>query len=158
MTIIVEDGTIVSGANSYVTESELGIFAGERGAILSTNTEILINKAMDYIETQAFIGDKYTRDQPLQFPRSNMVIDGYSYDVTAIPSLLKTALMATCISIDGGIDPLATVSRETKREKVSDIEVEYQDNARAVESVRTVQSALRKLIVNNGLCVQVSRV
>lgn len=146
MAIVVEDGSIVAGANSYVSEAELTAYATQRGVTLTGTEESLLIKAMDYLETLDYIGEKKTADQPLQWPRTNAYIDGYLFASDEIPKELKSAQMALAISIDSGTDPMATIERATKREKVDVIEVEYMDNASSVAIITSVNRMLRKLL------------
>ena len=146
MAIVVEDGSIVSGANSYVTEAELTTYATDRGITITGDTSVLLIKAMDWLEAQEFVGYKYTEDQPLQWPRFNYIIDGYYKDSDYIPPELKNGLMALAVNIDSGIDPLASTQRTTKREKVDVLEVEYADNSVSEPISRTHLVALRKLL------------
>ena len=149
-TIIVEDGTVVPGANSYASEAELTTYAADRGVTLTAATDVLLIKAMDYIESLSFIGSKGSEGQPLQWPRDQVYIDGYYVESTTIPAALKTGQIATALAIDSEDSPLANVERATKREKVDVIEVEYMDNAAAQTIVKTITAALRKLLVNGG--------
>lgn len=149
MTIIVEDGTIVSGANSYVSEAEFATFYGARNITLSGDftAEQLLILAMDYIESLNYIGIKRQYTQGLQWPRTNVVIDGYYQDIDIIPTELKNGLMQTAIAIDQGNNPQQNAPRRTKREKVEGLEVEYADGASAVVIDRKVMGFLRKLLV-----------
>ena len=149
-TIIIEDGTVVPGANSYVTEAELTTYAADRGITLTAATDVLLIKAMDYIESLSFIGSKGSEGQPLQWPRSNVYIDGFYFVPTTIPPALQTGQIATALAIDADTGPLATVDRSTKREKVDVIEVEYMDSAAAQPIVKTINAAMRKLLVSGG--------
>lgn len=146
MAIIVEDGSIVTGANSYASEAELTAYAAARATTLTATAETLLIQAMDFIESLSFIGDKKTKDQPLQWPRENVYIDGFEYESTEIPQQLKDAQMAVALSIDAGINPLGAITRAVKREKVDVIEVEYMDNAAAVDISRSISTAIQKLI------------
>lgn len=146
MAIVVEDGTIVAGANSYASEAELTAYATQRGVTLTGTPEALLIRAMDYLETLEFIGTKKTSDQPLQWPRTSVYIDGYSFASDAIPQELKNAQMALAVSIDSGTDPMATLERATKREKADVLEVEYMDNASSVAIITSVNRLLRKLL------------
>ena len=150
MAIIVETGLIVSGANSYVSEAELTTYATDRGETLSGGAEALLLKSMDYLESLVFIGLKRTQDQPLQWPRTQVYIDGFIVDSETIPTELKNAQMAVAIAIDGGYDPLAPVDRSVKREKVDLLEVEYADNAAPYGYSRTINHLLRKLVSSSG--------
>lgn len=149
MAIIIEDGTIVANANSYVTEAELTTFATDRGiTIAGTNSE-LIYQAMDYIEQQNFIGNKSTQAQALQWPRYNAYIDGYLVASTTIPQDLKNAQMQTALSIDASNGPLDVVEQKIKREKVGVLETEYMDNSAQTYDPK-IRNYLKKLIQGGG--------
>lgn len=150
MAIVVEDGTVVSGANSYVTEAELTTYATNRGVTISGTNSELLYKAMDYLEGQSFIGIKYSEAQPLQWPREQVWIDGYYIERTIIPTELKNAQMIIALAIDAGYDPLSTIERSTKRETVDVVTVEYMDNASAAEIIRSIPNALKKLVMGYG--------
>ena len=149
-TIVVEDGTVVAGANSYVTEAELTTYAADRGVMLTTTTDVLLIKAMDYIESLAFIGYRHVGAQPLQWPRDQVYIDGQHISRTTLPKELKSGLLAAALAVDDELDPLRNVERATKREKVDVIEVEYMDSAASQTIVRTISAALYKILLPGG--------
>lgn len=157
MAIIIEDGTVVSGANSYVTVAEITTYATNNGINLIGDPTQLVYRSMNYIESQNLIGDKYSRDQPLQWPRLNIYIDGYYYDYNEIPQLLKDAQCAVAIAIADGADPLGIIERETKREKVGDIEVEYKDSSSNASYSRSINAFMKKLVKGGGANVMVQR-
>lgn len=150
MAIIVEDGSVVANANSYVSEAELTAFATARGVTLTTDEEVLLISAMDYIESLQYKGFKLTRDQYLQWPRSYVVVDGWGIDSDTIPQELKNGLMQCAIAIDQGNNPLQDAPRSTKREKVGELEVEYMDNASSVVINKKILTSLQKLLANGG--------
>lgn len=146
MALIIEDGTGKTDSQSYASETELAAYALARGiTITGTDTELLI-QAMDYIESQSFKGYKYTDDQALQWPRGGVYLFGYYVDVDTIPQLLKDAQIEIALGIDAGNNPLATVARSTKKEKVGDIEVEYMDGARDTTYLAAAESKLSELL------------
>lgn len=149
MAIVIEDGTIVTGANSYATEAELTAYALARGTTIASGQETLLLKAMDYLEQLDYVGTKYTKDQPLQWPRDGVYIDGFPYTTTEIPPQVVTAQLAVALAINSGFDPLATIERATSREKLDVLEVEYQGNAAAYPIIRSINAAVKK-IVNGG--------
>ncbi len=157
--IVIEDGTGKTNSNSYVTEAELTTYATDRGITLNAADDaakaILLIQAMDYIESLNFIGDKYSEAQALQWPRSGAFIDGYSVDVDSIPTLLKQAQMENAIGIDGGVNPLANVSRETIKEKVGDIEVEYAAGALSQTYLKAAETKAEKLVKSKGFSYRV---
>jgi len=156
-TIVVEDGSGLTNSNSYLSEADLSTYATDRGVTLTGTPAVLLIQGMDWIEKHNFQGYKYTETQALQWPRGSVVLDGYSFDVDAIPLLLSDALAEVCISIDGGFNPLANVPRETTKEKVGDIEVEYKEGGYATEQPTAAESKLSKLLDNPGFGAVVKR-
>lgn len=151
MSLIVEDGTGKTDADSYVSVADCTTYAAARGIALTGDTaaiEVNIIKAMDYIESQNFKGYKYTDEQALQWPRGSVSIDGYSVDVDEIPTALINALNEAAIVENQGSEILPTNERETKREKVDVIEVEYVDGARNNPSYPKVNVYLGKVVVS----------
>jgi hypothetical protein len=150
MAIVVEDGTIVTGANSYVTEAELTAYATARAYTLVSTAAVLIIKAMDYIEGQSFIGIKSTEDQPLAWPRNYVYIDGYAVDSDEIPQELKNAEMATALAIDAGNSPMAVISPQKEKAKVGPVEVTYKNGGVSNPIDPAVSNALKKLVLGGG--------
>lgn len=145
-TIVVEDGTEVSGANSYVTTAELATYADERGVTITGTAADLLIQAMDYLEQQNFKGVKNTSTQALQWPRYNVYIDSYYVTSTTIPQLLKDAECEIALAIDAGNNPLATIDRVARKEKVGPIEVEYAAGASDSVYIKAAEWKLRKLL------------
>ncbi len=149
-TIVVEDGAGLTNSNSYVSEVDVTTYATDRGLTLTASADVLIIKAMDYLETLNYIGDKQTEEQALQWPREQVYIDDFYIEPTTIPQELKNAQMSLCMSIDAGTDPMAIVPRATKKEKVDVLEVEYMDNAASKAIVTSVNRMLSKLLKGGG--------
>ena len=153
-TLIQEDGTGKTDSNTYASEAELTQYNSDRDITLGgTNgdpTEILI-KAMDYLESKDFIGNKGTKEQALQWPRVGAVLNGYALDSDEMPQILLEAQMEIAISIDAGTNPMSNLSRETIREKVGDIEVEYSKNAFAQTYLQAAETKLKKLVRANNV-------
>jgi hypothetical protein len=153
-TLIVEDGSIVSGANTYVTVAEFTQFCSDRNITITSTygdeSELLI-QAMDYFEQQPFKGIKFIETQPLQFPRSDFYLDGYLTDSDAIPQLVKDAQITIAVSIMQGNDPLTTLDRSVKREQVDVLEIEYMDNAGPSVIIRSISNIMRKLVVSSTM-------
>jgi hypothetical protein len=148
MTITVEDGTIVTNANSYVSEAELTAFASARNVTLSGNytEEQLLILSMDYIDSLKYKGAKRLYTQGLQWPRVDVWIDGYYNDIDNIPTELKNGLMQVAVSIDAGNSPQQLAPRKTIKEKVGELEVEYAAGSSSVAIDTKVMSFLYKLL------------
>ena len=63
--------------------------------------------------------------------------------------------MEICIGIDGGENPLANQARETIKEKVGELEVEYSRSARANTYLTAAETKLQKLVINTMRVVRV---
>ena len=154
-TIIVEDGTGKADSNSYITESGLTAYATDRGISFSVSTAVLLIQAMDFIEQQSFKGDKLTGAQALVWPRGNVSLDGYAVATDSIPKLLADALCEVAMAIDVGSNPLATIGRAVKREKIDVIEVEYMDKAADQPWLTAAHAKLSKLIKSSNTAYRV---
>lgn len=151
MTIVVEDGSIVANANSYVSEADLTTYATDRGIVIVGEEDELLIQAMDYLEQQNFIGIKWTSTQSLQWPRADVIIDGYYQNVEDIPQLLINAQCEIALAIDAGNGPLIDLPRAVKRQRVGELEVEYAEGTSSLVTNRKVSNALKKLIVGGGV-------
>lgn len=130
MALIVEDGTIVENADSYVSEADLTAYAAKRGVTLPSGNDltVLAIKAMDYIESlePRFKGSRVESDQPLSWPRKGVIINGFFVDDDTIPKQLHE--LQCQLVIDGmtvTLQPNGT-GRIVKRQKVDVIETEYE--------------------------------
>lgn len=144
-------------ANTYATEAQLTEYADARGIELSGNPDQLLLRAMDYAESLVYPGRRTSRNQPLQWPRTSVVLDGYYADGDGIPAQLVRAQIVTALAIDDGRDPMASVGAAVKREKVAELEVEYADGAPAnpinVDISRAFAGLLRGGIGGNQIPV-----
>lgn len=150
MTLIVEDGTIVANANTYVSAATLTSYATARGITLVSAPELLLIQAMDYLESKDFIGVKDTRDQTTEWPRFGAYIDGYPIDTNYIPQLLKDAQCEIAIAIDISQDPSVAIQPAVKTETVDVISVTYKDGGASTVINRKIALKLNKLLVGGG--------
>ena len=108
MALTVEDGTIVAGADSYVTRSEFITYAYNRNITVDDdiNTDEILRTAFDYIDSQEhkLHGERVYDVNASAFPRYNLSIDGYDYDSSTIPEQVKKCQMELAIDILNGID------------------------------------------------------
>ena len=138
---------IVVGTNSYVTEAELSEYATTRGITIYGDTEILLIKAMDYIESRFFMGEKTDQDQALEFPRN---------DDTEVPQKIKTAQIVTALKIDEGVDLFANSTQSIKRQKVDGaVEIEYQDYTSSKVSYPQIDILLAPFLASSGSSFEV---
>ena len=114
MSLIVEDGSIVTNANSYVTITEARAYATARALslpALDDDLEPLLISAMDYLESKRsqYQGTKTEpAAQALQWPRTGVQIDCTDFPSNAIPKELKDAQCRLACEQASGVDILPT--------------------------------------------------
>lgn len=161
MTIIVEDGSQVSGANSYLTLASARAHAIARSVSLSADDAVLegqILKATDYLESfsNRFKGGLVARDQSLSWPRVGVVIENWSWSSTEIPRQVLNAINALILEIHAGEDPFnpssATLPAIRKRVEGA-VAVEYANPGQALKVTKTQPSRTHILLLlkNSGL-------
>jgi len=158
MTVTVEDGSIVTGADSYVAEAALTAYATARGITLTTDETILLIKAMDFLESfdGRFRGDRTARDQPLSWPRSGAIIEGWHWTSAQIPRQVINAQLALAIEIDAGEDPnnpSAAVLPVVRKKVDGAVEVQYANPGQVLKVAKTQASRaiIRTLLKRSGL-------
>jgi hypothetical protein len=153
MTIIVEDGTGVTGANSYVSEATLTTYATARGTTIPTaDREMYLILAMDYLESLQFIGIKKfpTPTQILQWPRYDVVIDTYYVTANTLPPELIKVQCEIALAIYNGNNPLQDRPRHVISEKVGTIEVHYSQGSSSIVLPVKITALLWKLVGGGG--------
>ena len=163
MALTIETGAIVTGANSYVTVDEFRAYAEARGIISISSDdadyEVYLIKAMDKLESYRarYQGEKVDSDQPLQFPRVGVWVDGFELEETTIPRELKYAQMAFAMESLAGNDLNPTVLTSTPaqvtKEKVGEIEVTYANpsSLRSSPAFAKAEALLAPLLKKSGL-------
>lgn len=150
MTVIVEDGTLVEDANSYVSLADVRVYATARGITLPAlddDLETKLHLAMDWFEGFEFTGARVDATQELSFPRSGVIIDGVSYENTQIPPrVLRVIMQATCDAVTIELEPAyaGQAGGAVKRKKLDVIEKEFFAASWASEQPRLTK--LMKLI------------
>ena len=127
MSVKVEDGSLIIGSDSYVSESDLDAYALNVGRTITGNQTELLIRATLYTESLQFLGKKLTGPQRMQWPRRDARLDGFYIATNEIPELLKKLQCEVALSIDKGIDPSADPERMAISTKVGDISESFSD-------------------------------
>lgn len=158
MTLIIETGAGVAGASTYVSAVDFITYAAARGYTINpVDAEKWIILAMDYLETLQFIGVKQQRDQSLQWPRYDVVIDSWHRDPNTIPPELIKAENEIAIQMSLGNDPIQNREPDIKSEQVGSIKVEYADGASSITLPIRITNFLAKLVEGGGASFKVGR-
>lgn len=157
MALIIEDGSGIAGANSYIDTATARSYATERGLTLpvaDSDVEALLIKSMDYIEAfrMEFQGLKTLPDNPLQWPRTGATLDGYPLAADSIPQVVKEAQAQLAVDAQT-MDLMPTgTGREVVMEKVDVIQVQYAESGNTnPQPIFTKAEALLKPLFKSGL-------
>lgn len=137
-TFTVEDGSQVSGANSYVavaTADDYYVidpnFTATWAAYTNTQKEYYLAWATRIIDQKTkWNGDKYTETQALRWPRKGVKdADGDLIAVTEIPQQLQHAVMELAKWLVSNDPTTGADTDALKRVMVDVVEIEWQDGA-----------------------------
>jgi hypothetical protein len=159
MPIVVEDGTGVADANSFISLADYKTYASARGWTVPDDivVEQAIIKSTDYLLTldDAFKGERTFFDQTLPFPRSDVyignAIDPLGDEVIPL-QLIKGQCEAINFIANGGEFMPTQTGPFIVREKVDVIETQYSEsvNINAMPNVPSVDAFLAPLMDNGG--------
>ena len=144
MALIIELGSIIAGADSYVAVTDCDTYHLNRGNAAWTGTdavkEAALRKAVAYLDGHYRNRLKGVMVDPinqlLAWPRYDVVIDGVMLASDTIPQRLKDAQCELAlIALTADLAP--NVSAGIKREKVDVMETEYFAGAPAGTTVYT---------------------
>lgn len=152
MPLIIEDGSIVPNANSYVTLQEIKDYADARGFAYPDDTKLEQNTILstDYLQSKCYQGYQVSPStQSLLWPREDVYIYGELQASDSIPSQLKNAQIELALAASN--ETLLTDGSQSgdnvKREKTDMIETEYYEGGKSsVFTSQRVNSYLQLLL------------
>ena len=146
--MVVEDGTGLSNADSFVSVAYADTYFTTRGVTAwasLTNKEALLIKATDYIEavySESWKGVTLNDTQSLSFPR---IID----DSTVYPDRLLKATCELALKANDG-DLLIDVEQRTIEEKVDVISVKYAEYSDQKTQYSMVYGLISPYLLSTG--------
>lgn len=166
--LIVENGSIVPFADSYISLSDARALADKFGWSLPADdaeAESALRNGAMYIGLQedSFCGSRVSASQSLSFPRTGLSVYGFPVPSTTIPQQVILAQLAAAVEYGKGTDVRgASDGRITTMERVEGaVTVQYADNGvtGSTVTITAAMDALKPLICggNNGLQFRVTR-
>lgn len=161
--LVVETGSGVSGANTYISATDADLYQANRGrsswALLSADSKATaLIKATEAIDAQyPWIGVKMTRTQGLQWPRragiessgaSILLVDRDGFDIDAVPQAVVNACAeAAFLSLTEELfqdnDPRGKIIRK----KTDVLETEYQPESPSMKpALPTIFGTLNSIL------------
>jgi len=163
MALVVEDGTGLSTAESYISIADADTYiAAYKGADATwdgasdSDKEIAARQATQYLDgVYNWMGEIYRSEQALDWPRNYIYNDRGLMEV-GIPTKLEQATAEVMFLIIGGtsISEDVTRSSQVTREKVDVIEVEYEPGATQQPSFPKVNRLLADFVHSSGSIVR----
>lgn len=178
VTVIVEDGTVVANANSYISVADATTYFTNRPntdwtAASADEKAAALIKATDYMVQKYRLkwrGIRVNFDQVLDWPRAGVITEdfyspetaprptiftglAYEYPTNVVPLEVKNACCELAARSLASSDPLnADLSRggAVKREKVGTLEVEYFGNAVPYTVYQAIDDLLRPFFKSTG--------
>jgi hypothetical protein len=142
MPLIVEDGSIVSGADSYISLADARALAAKYGWELpadDTAAEQALRNGAGYVGLQepAMCGTRVSQSQDLAYPRKGVTLYGFDVGADRVPSQIIRAQVIAAVEYGAGTDVRASSDgRATSLERVEGaVTVEYFDNGNNGSSV-----------------------
>lgn len=159
MALVVEDGTALSGAESYLSVADLDLYAASHGLDLSGKTteekEIALRHGSEYLDGQygaRWTGARRTRTQGLQWPRVGGVDqDGFALAEDEMPTEIRNATAELAVlALAGPLTPDLSaggnVRSESKRVGPIAKSVEYAGGSPAPPRYRKVEQLVAPLL------------
>lgn len=164
-TLVIEDGTLVANADSYISLADARAYATKRGVSLAaddTAADVQLRRAFDFLESlrESYKGKKSDSAQLTQWPRKCVFVDDEELSSAVIPVGIQYAQVQYAAAINSGIDiaPVYDGSPFIKSEKVGPLETVYSDvvSTTGTPAVRTAEALLAPLMKTTGY-LQVER-
>ena len=160
--LIVEDGSIVADANSYVTYDYALAYHALRGnsawaAASDADQQYAIiraTQAVDSIYKGKWKGEPTEYGtQELEWPRSGVTVGSTSIDDDVIPAAIKKAVCEAALrelASPGSMTPDLDRGGEIKRVKADVVEVEYMDGANSTTTFTAIDGLLADLVTGTS--------
>lgn len=151
MPLVVEDGSIVPGADSWISLIDARDLAAKYGQTLpvdDTEAEAALRNGAVYVGLQepAMCGSRVSAEQALAYPRQGVFLYGFPVASDAIPAQVIQAQVMAAVEYGAGTDVRASSDgRATSLERVEGaVTVEYFNNG-ATGSTTVITAAMDAL-------------
>ncbi|MBC8286841.1 MAG: hypothetical protein H8E42_05125 [Nitrospinae bacterium] len=159
MSLITEDGSLVSGAESYISVADADSFFAGIGktawaAMSAIKKEQSLRKATSYLELKYFgtwKGLRISSEQTLSWPRLGVIVDRFPVASNVIPPEIKVACAKLALRASAE-ELMPDLERKTVRETVGPITEEYDPHSTQSKTFPEIPALLRPyLSFTNGI-------
>ena len=158
MSLICEDGSIVTGAESYCSVADASAYHTARGnaawAALASDTvrEQCLRKATDYMEQvyrSRWQGCRVSETQALSWPRYDVEVEGYAVDSDIVPTEVKNACAELALKASAA-DLNPDLTQGVLSEQVGSIQVTYDKASPQFTRYRAIDALLSPYLKAGG--------
>jgi hypothetical protein len=163
ITLVVEDGTGLSTANTYISASDADLYNANLGrvewAALDDDVKAAaLVKATQFVDASfQWIGGRMFRVQALAWPRhagldssgqSILLIDRDGFDIEGVPQVVQKAVAETAfLSLSNDLFQIADPNGKVIRDKTDVLETEYQPDSPSLKpAAPTLFSAVNLML------------
>ena len=157
MALIIENGSIITGANSFTTDAEFAAYALARNVTLpatEAERDVLQILAVDYLFSQesGMKGCRVSATQELMYPRSGVCAYGFNVASDSIPSGLKNAQMELAMQVATSELLISATTENLESFSVDGVYSESYFSGGSWSQVRTDKASayLNALLKNSG--------
>jgi len=130
MVLIIEDGTIVTGANSFTTDVEFLAYADARGFTLPVDEDernALQILAMDYLFSVEckLDGCRVSIEQELMYPRVGACVNGFNIPSNSVPKNIKNAQMELAVQANTSELLINKTNQNIQSESIDTLSISY---------------------------------
>ena len=158
MALVVEDGTGLSTAESYISVADASTYHSNRGnaawAALASDTvrEQYLRKATDYMTAMyrnSWQGYRVDDEQALDWPRYGCVVDGFDIDSESVPTPIKNACAELALKASAAeLNP--DLTQGVLSEQVGSISVTYDKASPQFTRYKAIDAIISPYLLANG--------
>ncbi|WP_321991525.1 DnaT-like ssDNA-binding protein [Marispirochaeta aestuarii] len=164
MALIVEDGTGLPDAQSYISVTDADVYHAARGNSVWVDADqdskeaslILATEYLDGKYGKRWLGTRLTSSQALDWPRTN-IFDELNRSITGVPEKIANATAVAALKVIQGeeLNPDLERGGKVRSESVGPISTEYEEGAPGMTYYSAVHRLISRYIRPAGLKVVV---
>lgn len=146
--LIVEDGSIVPGANSYASAQQIDDFLENEGIVPPANVYYLASKAAKLMDNKYnWLGRKVSKTQSMQWPRTGLGQCNVDIAENVIPQqLIDAQLYYLANALTNETEEGVRGDQAVRRKKVGNLEIEFFDSKSGVSDSNDWLTAAKEML------------
>lgn len=150
---VIENGTQVANATSYVSLLDVRAYAVARGLTFTEDDTLgdgYVQRAMDVAESESYLGERVSSSQALSWPRRGVYLHGFELSTSTIPGALKNAVCQLSVDLQAQPIDAPTDGRIITQEVIGPLSTTYADSGQPVAQFPAYRRLVRLLLAGSG--------